>query len=340
MVSLNFGTLPCVLLIGNLGGNSGSPNGQTVRTRQIKWLLETSNWNVVAVDTSLRLQSLSLLLLTPFFRRIVVCPGVNAMGWLSIFVRLNRLVFRKRGARVLVAIGGWLPDLVRDDKKVASFAGCFSVVLAQSSRMVNELTVFGLNSEQLANFRPLDRISSREFNGPVRNLLFCSRVREDKGIFRAIEVCRELRASGIPVVLNVYGPLEGGISPELIDDIESGIRYCGVLSGSNNVLHVMAEHDVLIFPSVYKGEGIPGVLVEALFAGLPVLAIDFVDISEIVSCGETGYLFPVETFVERSVEMVASLKSGELQILSDNCLRKSTEYQPPQAAEIMNRSLR
>jgi glycosyltransferase involved in cell wall biosynthesis len=55
---------------------------------------------------------------------------------------------------------------------------------------------------------------------------------------------------------------------------------------------VLAEHDALVFPSTYEGEGLPGIVVEALQAGLPVIATRWRALPELVSNEQSGLLVP------------------------------------------------
>ena len=70
-------------------------------------------------------------------------------------------------------------------------------------------------------------------------------------------------------------------------------EYKGVLQ-PEEVISVLQEYDALIFPSHYAGEGCPGILVEALSAGLPIIASDWKYNSEFVTNGLNGFL--CETF--------------------------------------------
>jgi glycosyltransferase involved in cell wall biosynthesis len=53
----------------------------------------------------------------------------------------------------------------------------------------------------------------------------------------------------------------------------------------------MREHDALVLPTFFPGEGYPGVVIEAYFAGIPVICSDWMSIPEIVD-GRQGILVP------------------------------------------------
>jgi glycosyltransferase involved in cell wall biosynthesis len=54
----------------------------------------------------------------------------------------------------------------------------------------------------------------------------------------------------------------------------------------------LAEHDVLAFPTYYSAENLPLVLIEAMAAGLPIIASDWRGIRSLVEDGVTGILVP------------------------------------------------
>ena len=66
----------------------------------------------------------------------------------------------------------------------------------------------------------------------------------------------------------------------------------------------LSEHDVLAFPSYYSSENLPLVIIEAMAAGLPVVASDWRGIPSLVIENETGFLFPPK----QVAEIVSSLQ--------------------------------
>jgi len=73
----------------------------------------------------------------------------------------------------------------------------------------------------------------------------------------------------------------------LIDEL--GLQNKVVLLGSRDIPQLINEYDCFVFPS--HSEGFSGAIVEAMFAGLPVLASDIAVNKEVLTHLETGYLF-------------------------------------------------
>lgn len=77
-----------------------------------------------------------------------------------------------------------------------------------------------------------------------------------------------------------------------------------------DVLRVMREHDVLVFPSLFEGYGL--VISEALSQGLPVIATPHTAAPDLLTDGEDGWVVPI-----RDAEAIAS----RLSLLRDVDLR-------------------
>jgi glycosyltransferase involved in cell wall biosynthesis len=74
----------------------------------------------------------------------------------------------------------------------------------------------------------------------------------------------------------------------LIKELDLENKVC-LLGSKNDVPQRLSEYDCFIFPS--HSEGFSGSVVEAMFAGLPVLASDIPVNKEVITHIDTGYLF-------------------------------------------------
>ena len=101
----------------------------------------------------------------------------------------------------------------------------------------------------------------------VNKLIFLARLEMDKGLAEALAVCRHLPEN---CHLNVFGPGMSDTDFSLFDD-HPRATYGGVLEPAE-VPRVLGEHDLLLFPSYYRGESYPGVIIEAFQCGVPVVA--------------------------------------------------------------------
>ena len=58
-------------------------------------------------------------------------------------------------------------------------------------------------------------------------------------------------------------------------------RYCGAVS-PGDVPEIIRQHDLLLLPTYWESEGYPGVILEAMQCGRPVIATRWAGIPEVV----------------------------------------------------------
>ena len=124
----------------------------------------------------------------------------------------------------------------------------------------------GVDVERFARARKRER----NFGSPPV-LVHVGRAAPEKNRGFLLEVLAEVRRQCADVSLVFAGP--GGTADlEAVDHAVLSDRAVRLVGETDEVEHVLADCDVLLLPS-YR-EGLPGVVLEALAAGVPVLAAD------------------------------------------------------------------
>jgi glycosyltransferase involved in cell wall biosynthesis len=122
----------------------------------------------------------------------------------------------------------------------------------------------------------------------VPMLLFVGRLVPGKRPELFVDAVQAARASGAHVSARIVGggPLE--------ESLEGAAARAGValLGERTDVPRLLADADLFVFPSLPEGEGLPGVLIEAALAGLPIVSTDVPGARDVVIDGETGTLVP------------------------------------------------
>lgn len=150
-------------------------------------------------------------------------------------------------------------------------------------------------------YRPLDPslvldnapASAKEKSAQLR-LVFISWVRAEKGVRDLLQALQSLLPHDqAQIRCDIFGPIVEEYKAEF--DLElaktPSASYGGVLENAQ-VLEQMQSYHALIFPTYYQGEGYPGVIVEAMAAGLPVITTDYRSIPDMIDDGVNGYLVP------------------------------------------------
>jgi glycosyltransferase involved in cell wall biosynthesis len=144
-------------------------------------------------------------------------------------------------------------------------------------------------------FHPIPRVA--DASAPLA-ILSIGTLHEVKGQTHLVEACRRLAADGVPFRCTVVG--EGPDRPALERQVAAAgltrqVEFLGQRT-REEIAALIGSSDVLVAPSVPtrggKREGIPVVLMEAMSAGLPVVASALSGIPELVVDGSSGLTVP------------------------------------------------
>ena len=119
-------------------------------------------------------------------------------------------------------------------------------------------------------------------------------IRPRKGIETLLEALAALRNEGLPVRLRAVGPFE---TPDYETAVKDRAAELGLLDAidwvgfSSDVPGELARMDLFVLPSLF-GEGLPMVVLEAMAAGVPVVAGDVEGIPEAITDGREGRIVP------------------------------------------------
>jgi glycosyltransferase involved in cell wall biosynthesis len=117
-------------------------------------------------------------------------------------------------------------------------------------------------------------------------LLWASRIDRQKRPELLAEIARGLQTSQPGLVVDVFGNVGGGSEPECLQNLPN-LVYHGTFDGLSTL--DVGSYDALIYTAAF--DGLPNVVLEAMSAGLPVIAPAVGGIGEAVSI-ETGFLVP------------------------------------------------
>jgi glycosyltransferase involved in cell wall biosynthesis len=240
---------------------------------------------------------------------LVALPGVRAVRYLlPQYIAWHKLT---RCPVHLIAIGGFLPRLTAKSSSLRRNLQACECVYVQTERILAELEACGLrNAVVFRNFRRFQTALGVRvpMPGPLRAVFF-SRLIPEKGLETAIRAVIEANASRPNTcTLDIYGPLRQVDAPwyrSVESTFTADIRYQGVVPPAD-VLDRLQRYDVMLFPTVFPDEGFPGVLLEAMSAGLALLASDWMSNSEIVHDGCNGFVLPpndVKAFSDKLIQL-------------------------------------
>lgn len=171
-------------------------------------------------------------------------------------------------------------------------------ILTQTRLLKDDLKELGItNTHYLPGCRPLSPVISvhRDRTADFR-IIYLGHITRLKGPLVLLDALNVLEP--IPdrqVRCDFYGPIHHEIHDEFVKALE-GVRnchYCGEAEpGVGSQL--IAQYDALVLPTYYTTEGHPGVLIEAMQAGVPIIATQVRTFPELVTDGVNGFLVPTQ----------------------------------------------
>ena len=146
---------------------------------------------------------------------------------------------------------------------------------------------------EIPNGFKLDGLTMSQSHQPGGRIVFVGWVTREKGVFEALDVLASVRSVHPLATLTIVG---GGRDLDAFTrDVEGRglqgvVRMPGWLS-RREVQRTLGESDVFLFPSHF--EGLPNAVVEAMAAGLPVIATRVGGVPDLIHHGESGFLVDV-----------------------------------------------
>ena len=153
---------------------------------------------------------------------------------------------------------------------------------------------FGINFDKwtclLARCEVTTTSDAAAMNRSVRHnrLLWASRIDWQKRPDLLLLIGAELQRRNVPITIEIYGrSVLSGINPSQFDSCPR-LQYQGPFNDFGSL--DSSRYDGFVYTSMF--DGLPNVVLEAMAAGLPVIAPDCDGLPEVVRSGDTGFLVP------------------------------------------------
>lgn len=145
--------------------------------------------------------------------------------------------------------------------------------------------------------------------------LYFGRLSYEKGIMTTLKAFTKMRNKSLLVMGS--GPLEKDVKKYIKDYNLQNVKYIGSYNGEK-LLKIVADSKAVIVPSEWN-EPLPRTILEAYSQGVPVIGSNKGGIPELISQGETGYVFQSGD-INSLIEVVSQIEL--LDIKSYICMRK------------------
>lgn len=293
-----------VAIIGKFGAGENWCDGQTIKTKNLLMLLEsTKKFSLVKVDTCYFKKN-SLKLLLDSIKGLFTCDhifllvSVNGMNFYLPFLHYLNKITRRRIYHYI--IGSELLQMVSENPGLVKYLNSLTSNWFEYDTGTEYLKSKGVsNVSTLPNIKLLTPISEPNmYNDEQHIFRFCtfSRVMEEKGITDAINAISLINEENGKIVatLDIYGQIDPNYESKLKALLESNtncVSYKGIIDSQASV-ETLKDYYALLFPTQWVGEGLPGTLIDAFAAGIPVIATDWNANKEIIHNNKQGIVYP------------------------------------------------
>lgn len=238
---------------------------------------------------------------------IVYCMDSKRLRAIMLLQRLFRKSFSQT---TVLAVGGVFQQTLTEHKSFEQTLKKIRGIWVETESMKTQLEQMGF---QNIEFFPNPKSEAgccepkpTDPHEPLR-LVFFSQISREKGVEDIIELVRLLEDTSVDYVLDFYGHVVSDFKEKFEQFVQAfpKVRYCGVFDATRaSVYQELNGYDILLFPTHWFTEGVPGILVEAKMAGLAVIASDRSYNSEMVQVDKNEGFLVKENYVQEMLEII------------------------------------
>ena len=212
-----------------------------------------------------------------------------------------------RGTKVITELLYWLSKLKKkiivylivgnqqnllksfSEKKLKIIHKVYFEVPIMQEELKNKLDVgFFSNCKDITHTR-----LPREYEKPIK-ICYYSEISYRKGFDRIVRALDIVNEKGTEYILDVYGYFaDDEREMRKYFDGRNFLNFKGVIQREKSH-EILSKYFFMVFPSRHKLEGVPGAVVDAFEAGLPVMCSDVGFFPNVVKNQETGYIVDSE----------------------------------------------
>lgn len=336
-----------ILLIGDCGDYKDTSNGVYAKNIQLFNRLKEVFVSLKHVNTNNWKKNPSVLLnvLRSIwqYRKKDIIISLNTYSSYKLIKIVKRL-FPSIRLNYFV-IGGILPNFI--SQLEMKQRECYSIVkwfMVESQEMKRKMELLGYkNVIHIPNFKKIAYIpeKSTETSVPFR-FVFLSRIIPEKGCDLIMEATRRINKEigEDKFLVHFYGKIDDSYESQFLKIINEipNAEYKGFLNLADvSNYDVLASYSAMLFPTFWKGEGFPGILIDAMIAGTPVIASEWGYNTEIIENGTTGIIIKSKNVDELANAMNSFIcNHSKVAEMTRHCRIQAMEYD---TAKVLNKDL-
>ena len=209
-----------------------------------------------------------------------------------ILFQINRKTMNRS---IVIIMGGQFGKQIKEDYKYQTWLKEYNQLYVETDGMIKDLNQMGIMNVSLfpnCRKKPASDIKVSEHQKP--ECVFFSLIQPQKGADLILEAAEKAK----DIQFHFYGKVVPEFRNQFMTAVESleNVHYHGVFHGSSDEVYMeLNKYDILLFPTKWDTEGVPGILVEAKIAGLVLIVSNMSYNAEFVDDGIDGYILPENT---------------------------------------------
>lgn len=335
-----------ICLIGHYAKNKHLMNGQTVKTKIItdEVIRNFGNRKIITIDTHGAMKNLLLSVhnckkALANSQNVIIMPAENGLKVYGSLLFLMNKIYKKK--LFYVVIGGWLPEFLVRKKILSFFLKNFDYIFVETQLMKKKMEKQGFNNVYvLTNSKNIQIVDEKNmkfsYKEPYKLCTF-SRVMKEKGIEDAVYIVKKINEKYKKSIfkLDIYGQVDEKQKQwfdELKEKFSNDIKYKGVVPYDRST-EVLKDYYALLFLTYYEGEGVAGTLIDAMAAGLPVLATNWKYNSDVIKNKKNGFL--IDNISELEDKLMEITEVDVWKKMKLECVDEAKQYLPENALKML-----
>lgn len=221
---------------------------------------------------------------------------------------VNRTAMKRS---VIIIMGGTAARDIAFDRKYQKWASNYKRIYVETNGMLKQLLDAGIENGAFypnGRFKPNESMEIIDNQKEILRCVYFSQVSEVKGVDLVLKA-----AASLPNIrFDIYGSIVEKYRNEFLKEIQgySNVLYCGVYKKQGDQLYrLLNSYDIMLLPTRWKNEGVPGIIVESKIAGLACIVSNLNYNSELVKDGKEGIVLS-ENSAEQLIHAIEMLNKN------------------------------
>lgn len=325
-----------IVVLGYFGYRTNQLDGQTIKTRSMYRLIREHNDETLFFDTQEcrynKVCFLKMLRLVCSCKVLIYLPAHNNLRYIFPIIWLLAKICHTRIHYFVV--GGWLSGYIEHLPVHRWMLNRIEGIHSETLQLKNELVQqYQFDHVDLfPNFRFFSFTPVEHHTQGCLRLVFMARINKQKGLDMIFSLGDYIFQNALEsnISIDFFGPMNDDESSEFFEaQIRSYpfMNYCGVLQPSD-IYATLERYDAMLLPTHYYTEGLPGSIIDAYIAGIPVVVTNWAYAKEFVDDGLCGLIVPFENGQKEFNEAVRFLLEDEskLHMMKENARKRSRQF--------------